>query len=158
MLTNAGIIMCTNSARIIMCTNSVDKGAHHYVQEFGVITKFCGITMSCLILALFLGHGAPEGGGACYSAAIPLLCSGFIPLLFSLLFPCYSPAILLLFPCYSPAIMACFIPALFFYARALCGCFMPYETPAVVSAVSAWWCTSLGGGAALQRIREGAEV
>ena len=81
--------------------------------------------------------------------------AGFIPLIF----PCYSPAILLLFSCYSPAILLLFW--LYSGFILLCPCFMrgfmPYETPAVISAVSAWWCT-LGGGAALQRIREGAEV
>ena len=65
-----------------------------------------------------LRPGRPEGGGACYSGFIPLLCwlySAAILLLFScyspailLLFSCYSPAILLLFSCYSPAILALF--------------------------------------------------
>ena len=57
--------------------------------------------------------------------------AGFIPLLFS----CYSPAILLLFSCYSPAILllfSCyygFIPASFFYARALCGALCRTKRP-----------------------------
>ena len=77
---------------------------------------------SAAVLALF----------RCYSPAIPLLFPCYSPAI-RLLFACYSPAILLLFPCYSG-----FIPALFFYARALCVWgVVPYETPAVVSAVSA---------------------
>ena len=97
----------------------------------------------------------------CYSPAIPLLFSCYSPDIL-LLFSCYSPAILLLFSCHSPAILLLF----WLYSGFILLC--PYVLYAGLYAVRnarcrqrrecVGWCTSLGGGAALQRIREGAEV
>ena len=101
-----------------------------------------------------------RGGGACYSGFIPLLCwlySAAILLLFS----CYSPAIPLLFPCYSPAILLLLWLALFqlyCFMPVLCAVLYAVRNARCRQRLSAWWCRSLGGGAALQRIREGAEV
>ena len=45
--------------------SDADKCWHHYVQNFCAhhyVHEFCGVAMSCLILALFLGHGALREG------------------------------------------------------------------------------------------------
>ena len=92
---------------------------------------------------------------SCYSPAIPLLFSCYSPAIL-LLFSCYSPAILLLFSCYSPAILALFrlysfMPVLYAGLYAVRNARCRQRRECVVVYITC-------GGAALQRIREGAEV